>query len=390
MSFPHYSRFTSWLQLLVILLLATVPGCGGDKPGSSSVDVTQALGGDVPEGFERAMAVRRFQFPEDHGPHPGFRNEWWYITGHLRDGEQNLYGFQITFFRIALLPHTGTESSRTSAWAGSQVWMAHAAVTDVAARRHLAQERYSRAEPGLAGAVAMPFRVWLGDWQLMAVDGATTTQNWRLNIGTEEFALELDFSPLKPVVLQGDRGLSQKSNSPGNASYYYSIPRLDTRGELTMVAPDGDKRVLTVAGLSWLDREWGSSALGADQSGWDWFSLQLESGQDLMFYRLRDRAGAMHDSSFGSWVEAEGTSTVITPDDIRLTPLKWWRSANHRRYPISWRLDYPAATASWIVRALLPDQEMDLAVIYWEGLVEVVEADSGSRVGLGYLEMTGY
>ncbi|MFA5496086.1 MAG: lipocalin-like domain-containing protein [Porticoccaceae bacterium] len=386
-----------FLRLVVLLGVAlAVAACDGHRPAPSSVDVTQALGGEAEEGFERAMTVREFHFPADHGPHPEFRNEWWYITGHGRDERDNLYGFQITFFRIAIAPDA---PRRASAWAGNQVWMAHAAVTDVASGLHLAAQRYSRAEPGLAGAAAAPFRVWLGDWQLTglpeegitgeAANGAAQGGLWHLSMAAEDFALELTFNPAKPVVLQGDRGLSQKSGSPGNASYYYSIPRLDTGGELT-IGSGGDKRVIPVTGMSWLDREWGTSALGADQSGWDWFSLQLDSGRDLMFYRLRDTEGGMHGSSLGTWIEADGSSTVISPDDIRLTPLQWWRSPGGRRYPVSWSLNYPGAGADWIVRALLPDQEMNLAVIYWEGLVEVLEPESGRRLGLGYLEMTGY
>jgi predicted secreted hydrolase len=218
-------------------------------------------------------------------------------------------------------------------------------------------------------------------WRLeMDEDGV-----WRLRVDAGAFALNLTLAPAKPVVLQGDRGLSRKGPEPGNASYYYSFTRVQTEGTLRR---RGETHAVT--GLSWLDREWGTGSLAAGQVGWDWFSLQLDSGADLMYYRLRDEEGTSHPASRGTWVTRDGRSRDIGPGKIGLEPLDWWRSADGRRYPVRWRLDYPEAGLDLIVRAVLPDQHMDLAVAYWEGLVEVVDTRSGRILGHGYLEMTGY
>ena len=364
---------------LVVLLAVVVAGCNGENPGPQGIDISRALGQTADaDCYARAVAVRPFSFPFDHGAHPRYRNEWWYATGHLRDAGGNLYGFQVTLFRIAVAPQPPRSQS---AWATNQVWMAHAAITDVAAGEHREFQRFARGALGLAGAQRDPVRVWLGDWSMTLVN----ENRWELSLSTEAFSLELMLEPLKPVVLQGDRGLSRKSPLPGNASYYYSQTRLATTGEITIRG----KR-LEVTGSSWLDREWGTSALAPDQAGWDWFSLQLDSGEELMFYRLRTSAGGMHPNSLGSWVTDKGSSTTVTPADIELEPIGWWRSGSGRRYPIEWRLVHPATGSHWRVRAVLADQEMNLTVIYWEGLVEVVDTGSGDVVGHGYLEMTGY
>ncbi len=361
------------------LLALVLAACGERQPPQGEMALDRVLG-PAQGDYARALTPRRFDFPADHGPHPRFRNEWWYVTGHLRDDRNRLYGYQVTFFRFAIAPEM---PQATSAWSTNQVWMAHAAVTRVEQDSHSEVERFARGALALAGAQSPPFRVWLGDWQL----GAPPSGNgsWQLALDAGAFSLELSLVPERPVVLQGDAGLSHKSEEPGNASYYYSITRLPTEGRLTL-----DGRTRRVSGSSWLDREWGTSALSPQQSGWDWFSLQLNDGRDLMFYRLRTREGEMHPSSRGSLADEGGKVRNIDPQDMILTPLAWWRSDSGRRYPVRWRVQYPAIGADWEVRALVQDQEMNLAVVYWEGLVEVTDRATGERLGLGYLEMSGY
>ena len=364
---------------LLLSLLLVLSGCGERQPPRQTIDLEQVLGpaqGDYP----RALNPRRFHFPADHGPHPRFRNEWWFVTGHLRDQQGRLYGYQVTFFRFAISP---TRPDTTSAWATNQLWMAHAALTHVEQDTHREVQRFARGALALAGAESPPFRVWLGDWQLRATGAGD--QPWLLTLDAGTFSLDLSLLPERPVVLQGDRGLSQKSEEPGNASYYYSITRLPTTGRLTV---DGQQR--RVSGASWLDREWGTSALSPQQSGWDWFSLQLDDGRDLMFYRLRTRNGDMHPASRGSLADSGGKVRNIDPRELTLTPLEWWRADSGRRYPVHWRVQSPSLGADWEIRALVTDQEMTLAVIYWEGLVEVIDRATGKRIGLGYLEMSGY
>jgi len=370
---------TLLLTLVVIWLLASLGGCEERAPQKHKITVAEALGGSVAEGFARADQVIDFHFPVDHGPHPDYRNEWWYVTGNLADQQGRRYGYQVTFFRIALLPPEQRRDTDSN-WNPRHLWMAHAALTDAAGQRHYQQEKFSRGNPGMAGASAQPFRVWLDHWQLQSVDGDFP---WQLDVAGDDFSLSLQLTALKPLVLQGNRGLSQKSQTPGNASYYYSYSRLATRGQLQLA--DGQHQV---SGLSWFDREWSSSALDTDQQGWDWFSLQFEDGSELMYYQLRDRQGQTHASSQGSFVNASGAKEAISAAQIHLQPQRYWQDGRGSRYPVEWSLNYK--NRQWIIRPLLDNQLMRTSVTYWEGAVEVVDRDSQRLLGRGYLEMTGY
>jgi len=303
--------------------------------------VDQALSGEDDAGFARALAPRPFVFPEDHGPHPGFKNEWWYLTGNLAGVDGRRFGFQATFFRIALAPGA---PQRESAWATRQVWMVHAALSDVAAGRHIARERFARGALGLAGAQANPLRVWVEEWRLEEQQ----VGEWRLLLDGGDFSLDLALEPLRPPLLQGDKGLSRKSAEPGNASYYYSITRLATGGRIRVGG-----REYPVQGLSWLDREWSTSALGKQQVGWDWFSLQLDEGSDLMFYHLRERSGESSAQSAGSVVRAGGTQLGLKADDVILTARRWWENRIGVRYPIAWELYIKPLHRRFVVEALI-------------------------------------
>ena len=347
-----------------------------------AIAVDTALGNDDNTGFARAYAPRPFQFPADHGPHADFRNEWWYVTGQLADATGRPFGYQLTLFRIALSP---TAPTADSAWRTNQLYMGHFALTDVAGNRHYGFERFSRSALGLAGAQASPFRVWLEDWELASTE--STFFPLRLRAQQGELALDLTLTATKPVILQGERGLSQKSAEPGNASYYYSYTRLPTQGTVQVAG-----RTLTVTGASWLDREWSTSALGPEQSGWDWFALQLDDGRDLMLYRLRRKDGSVDPFSNGTLVEANGQARRLLWNEMILQPLGEWRSPhNGDRYPARWRLQIPSEQLDVTVTPKIADQEMRLSVRYWEGAV-TVDGHAGHRAigGQGYLEMTRY
>ncbi|MEQ8262214.1 lipocalin-like domain-containing protein [Pseudohaliea sp.] len=363
-----------------LLLLCLLGVACGDRRPATGLDVSSALGGEAAAGFARASEPRRFAFPEDHNAHRAFRNEWWYFTGQLATADGEGFGYQVTFFRIALAP---AAPGRSSAWATRQVWMAHVALSAIDAGAHWHGERFARAALGLAGQQARPFRVWLEDWQVTGGEGGSFP--WELAVATEDFTLALSLSPERDPLLQGDEGLSQKSAEAGNASYYYSITRLATAGAITV---GGERH--TVTGRSWLDREWSTSALGADQAGWDWFSLQLDNGADLMVYRLRQKDGSTDRHSAGTLLGADGRRQALAAGDFQLQPRRWWRSEDGTRYPVAWRLQVPGAGLDLRVEALLDDQVMDTAVRYWEGAVSVAEADSDRTLGRGYLEMTGY
>ncbi len=227
----------------------------------TTTSIADVLGESNPAGFARALAPKKFRFPNDHGPHPEYKHEWWYFTGNLDTEEGQHFGFQLTFFRIGLAPKS---PQRTSAWATNQVYMAHFTVSDVANKRFYNFERFSRGAAGLAGASSAPFRVWLEDWSVEGLGALRhSVPTMRLHAVEDDIAIDLDVSSLKPVVLQGERGLSRKSAESGNASYYYSSTKLDTQGVITI-----EGKPFEVSGFSWMDREWSTSALAKDQVGW--------------------------------------------------------------------------------------------------------------------------
>ncbi|HEY5642150.1 MAG TPA: lipocalin-like domain-containing protein, partial [Woeseiaceae bacterium] len=342
----------------------------------------ELLSSEEDSGFATAIAPRAFVFPADHGPHPGFRNEWWYVTGNLDGDGGRRFGFELTIFRFALAP---TLLTAASSWRSNQVYIAHFAVTDAGRERFYTAERYSRGALGLAGASADPFRVWIDDWEI-ATEEPGRPEQWRLRASDAEFALDVALTAAKPPVLNGIDGLSQKSAEPGNASYYYSITRWLTEGSIRL----GDEEY-RVSGLSWLDREWSSSALAADQLGWDWFALQLSDGSELMFYNLRKLDGSQDEHSAGTWISADGASTHIDREDVEIEVTDTWDSPEGGRYPSAWVLRVPDRGLSLEIRPVMADQELFTTVRYWEGAVDVRGQRHGSPVeGRGYVELTGY
>lgn len=350
---------------------------GSAPEAGKTYSLNEALGGSAAEGFKRAEAPRRFSFPADHGPHEGFRNEWWYFTGNLTAAGERRFGYQLTFFRSELTPHP---AKRESDWGTNEVYMAHFALTDVEGKRFRFAERFSRAALGLAGAGGRPLAVRLEDWS--ALESAAKPWSVKLRAAEGDLTVDLDLSSVKPVVLNGEGGLSRKSAASGNASYYYSIPRLATSGTITL---GGDR--FKVSGVSWLDREWSTSALDKDQAGWDWFALHLADGRDLMYYQLHRFDGGSDPFSAGTLVRADGSYLHLTRDEVQLEPLGRWTSPKSgASYPSGWRMKVPSQGIHVEVVPLLADQELAAGFRYWEGAVEV----RGSARGDGYLEMTGY
>jgi predicted secreted hydrolase len=352
-----------------------------ETPGQEARTDVMAVLGAPDAGFARADAPRPFRFPADHGPHPEYRSEWWYYTANVRADDGRRFGFQLTFFRFALTPKA---TLRTSAWGTNQVYMAHFAVTDVAGRRFHAAERFGRGALDLAGARAAPYRVWLGSWEARA-DGTAFPLVLRAADGG--YGIDMWLARGKPVVANGEAGLSRKSADPGNASYYYSIPRMPVSGRIA--TPDG---AWQVEGAAWFDREWSSSALAPDQIGWDWFALQLSDGRDLMIYRLRTRDGGTDPHSAGTLVEADGRSRSLIARDFLLDELDHWSSPRgEARYPSRWRVRVPSAAIDVEITPELADQELDLAFRYWEGASRVAGVSADAEVtGQGHVELTGY
>nr|WP_305908030.1 lipocalin-like domain-containing protein [Methylomarinum sp. Ch1-1]MDP4520833.1 lipocalin-like domain-containing protein [Methylomarinum sp. Ch1-1] len=325
----------------------------------------------------------RLVFPRDHGPHDAYRSEWWYYTGNLQSKTGRRFGYELTFFRFAL---TSQPIAGASNWRSNQVYMAHFALTDVENQRFYADERYARAGNGLAGARKDKLHVWLYDWQARAHD-ANEKAGITLNAQSDEAAIDLQLTPLKPLVLQGQDGLSQKSAEPGNASYYYSYTRLQTEGRLRI----GHEN-FAVNGASWMDREWSSSALSKEQAGWDWFALQLFDDSEIMFYRLRRKDGKADPHSAGAVFHADHSQTNLSSTDVVIEQLDNWRSPHSGiSYPSQWRLSIPSQKLELLITPLMEDQELNITYRYWEGAVSVSGVHQGRPVtGQGYVELAGY
>lgn len=317
-----------------------------------------------------------FAFPRDHGAHPAFRTEWWYVTGTLHGANGRPLGFQVTFFRT----HPAVPTGGASRFDPSQILFAHAALSDPALGHLLHGEQAARAGFGLAGAAVGDADVGLRGWRLKRLaDGSFATR-----VATRDFALQLRFRPTEPVLLEGEGGYSRKGPDSTQASYYYSLPHLAVTGTVRRGTES-----MAVTGQAWMDREWSSDYLAPGAAGWDWTGLNLADGGALMAFRIRNRQGGTLWAG-GSFRRADGQLTVFRPDDVRFIPLQRWRSARTgATYPVAQRLEIrlPEGVQGWTLRPVFPDQELDGRAgglpVYWEGAVT-------TQGGAGYLELTGY
>lgn len=344
-------------------------------PGALRAQGFAGLSADA-EGFTLPQPDPNFVFPRDHGPHPDFRIEWWYVTANLRGADGADYGIQWTLFRTALRPEA--PGAEAAGWASPQVWFAHAGLTTAA--RHFAAQTFARGGIGQAGVTTAPFDAWINDWRMRTPAGADMADAFdRLDVAARapDFGYALEMRAEGPLLFQGQGGYSVKSPR-GQASYYYSQPHCRVTGRLDL--PGGP---VEVTGRAWLDREWSSQPLAESQTGWDWFSLHLSDGAKLMVYRLRDSAGP--DYVPGAWVAPDGSARYIPDGALILEPLDHATVAG-RRIPVDWRITWDAGGLDIVTRPLNPQSWMGLNVPYWEGPVFV----SGSHDGIGYLEMTGY
>jgi predicted secreted hydrolase len=373
------------------LAFVVLGGCAADESGSEVAGAPGLSGirylssaDDADDGFARALAPRAFAFPADHASHPEFSTEWWYFTGNVFADRGRHYGFELTLFRVALSP---PGNDRESALAASTVWMGHLAVTDTAEERFQTAERLSRGAPGLAGATGgndeRPVVVAVEDWNVTIRGDAV-----ELRASDSGFGIELELAGLDRIVSQGDGGLDAKGPEPGNASFYYSAPRLAVTGRLQSAG----EAAVAVTGTAWMDREWSTSALSPGLAGWEWFALQLDDGRDLMFYRLRGVDGSTSPFSGGSLTDATGRTTRLDAGDVLLEPTRGWTSpATRVRYPVAWRLTVPRENLGLDIEPRLDGQELDLSVRYWEGAVSVSGNAAGADIrGVGYLELAGY
>lgn len=331
-----------------------------------------------------ALPGYHYQFPRDHFSHPGFQNEWWYYTGNLETGGGRRFGYELTFFRhgVSRAPASG------SVWDVPDVWLAHLALSDIGGERFYHTERLNRPGPGFAGASLERGLIWNGNWFSRWTNGG---QRQQLQAIADRFRFNLVLEPLKPPVIHGRDGVSRKGPLEGQASHYISFTRLRTRGTVEV---KGER--WAASGLSWMDHEFFTHQLTADQSGWDWFSIQFDDGAELMLFRLRRKDGAADPFSAGTWIPAAGPSRQLTAGDFNLQPGAVWHSkATGGDYPITWTITVRPLKLDLRLTTPLAGQELTggstASPSYWEGAVDVEGTREGRGVrGRGYLEMTGY
>jgi len=366
--------------VIFITLTILTNGCG---PGEAPVPVADfAVLAQHAQGYEQARPGQQLKFPRDHGPHPGYRVEWWYLTANLTDPAGQSYGAQWTLFRLAVKP-PGVHKAENS-WQKNQVFMAHFAITTPAT--HVSFQRYSRGganmETDRAGVTSKPFSAWLDDWALHS-----TGTGWlpmEVQARQDNYSIHLQLQSDNPLVLQGDAGFSRKHVN-GGGSYYYSQPFLKASGDLLVAG-----KKIPVTGEAWLDREWSSQFLQADQVGWDWFSLHLENGEKLTLFQLRQQSGGNRDDNYlyASLIAADGNTTVLNAELVRLTVLEENILAG-RSLPVRWRIELPQIDRQFNIEALHSNQWMAVDFPYWEGAI-VVSGNGPENRGRGYMELTGY
>lgn len=323
-------------------------------------------------GYAKVEKGKIFAFPQDHGAHPDYRIEWWYITANLEDSSGKQYGIQWTLFRQATAPPPQREG-----WHSQQVWLGHAAVS--AEGKHLSAETVARGLTGQAGVTTDPLSVWIDDWNLSsnAKPGDDALSSIELQASAKDFSYKLAMTAEGGLVFHGLSGISKKSDL-GQSSFYYSQPFYSVAGKLMIEGQPVD-----VAGKAWLDREWSSQPLSATQTGWDWFSIHLASGEKVMLFRLRNAAADNYYS--GTWISADGTTSQLDPTAIKFSELEKTEVQNHI-IPTRWRLEVPSRQLDIETTPLNQDSWMNTSIQYWEGPISI----SGSHEGVGYLEMTGY
>lgn len=372
-----------WLKYLAVAGLALLLcACTPQAPNPSERPaLTRTLGTATGAGFAEVVAPLQLEFPRDHGAHPRHRIEWWYVTARLQSADGHRFGAQFALFRYALRPD---DAAMREDWRSGQIYLAHAAITDIDGDRFKFDEQWARGAAGLAGAQAAPFRAWLGDCSIGA-QGSPTTLPLHLKCVAGNFGYDLVLSGADTPVLHGDQGYSQKSDS-GSASAYYSYPQLSATGELWI-----DDARHQVSGKAWYDHEWTSGVLAADQVGWDWFSLRLSDGSALMLFNIRRQDGSVA-SRRGSLIEADGSVRALAEGDLDVRANGQWtspRSGVH--WPLRWTLSSQSLDLSLDITPTRDDQEFDGTVRYWEGAIDASGQRDGKPVRAeGYLELTGY
>lgn len=350
--------------------------------------ISPALAQDsVPSGgFAIAEAGWTYRFPRDHGSHEQFKTEWWYFTGHLWTPDQKRYGFEVTFFRVGIVPPAKRQQV-SSPWRVDDIALAHFAITDLSDKRFRYVEKLNRSSRFTANAKTGSLDVFNEGWSVSMSGDRTII----LEADSDEYEIELEMSPAKAPAIHGENGISVKGAGVGYASHYYSLSRLRIEGTIR----DGE-RSYSCKGIGWMDHEFGSSILREDQKGWDWFALQLDDETELMLYQIRRTDGTPDITSSGSFIAQDGTVLHLGHDQFVIEPLGEWTSPlSGGTYPMGWRVVVPSLGIDLEVEETMRPQELvtegSTGLVYWEGAVDVDGRSGANAVrGYGYVEMTGY
>lgn len=341
-----------------------------------------------PQTWQPALPGYRYEFPRDYFSHPDYQTEWWYYTGNLQTPEGRRFGFELTFFRQAIDLPRETFASHDP-WRPDQIYLAHLALSDIDGREFYHTERLNRSGPGLAGVSVDQQRYWNGNWQVRWISLETAEQ--QLQAVSDRLTLTLDLKPEKPLVINGQNGISQKGPRPGEASHYISFTRLRAAGQLQW-----KNAQFSVNGLAWMDHEFFTSSAHSAISGWDWFAIQLDNAEEVMLYRLRTSSGQENPYSSGTYVDSRGAAHFLDAMQFVVTPGEAWQSPDSgARYPIAWNISIPSLGLDLVERTALKNQELftknRISPVYWEGAVTYQGHIHDQPIrGVGYLEMTGY
>lgn len=339
-----------------------------------------ACSGTAAEDWALALPGWQYEFPRDHHAHPDFKTEWWYFTGNLTTADGREMGYQLTFFRQGVRRDGGAKSR----FATEDIKLAHFAVSDLDAESFTHGQKVSRGSFGDAGFNDEGRLAWIDDWEVRLTKGG----RFQLRASYDGARIDLMLTLRKEPILHGKDGVSQKSAGEGRASHYYSLTRLETVGTVEV----GGKSY-AVTGWSWFDQEWATNQLTESQTGWDWFSLQFDDGTELMLFQIRLKDGGRDAYSHGTFVHADGSTTLIMNEDFVLKDgRKWLSKKTGGEYPVDWKIAIPKLSLELEVRARMDEQELELnPIAYWEGSIAAAGRRDGTSIkGCGYLEMTGY
>ncbi len=377
---PIFHGVVIGFQICLVWIFITACGPAPTET-TDRINLVQALSDTTNSHcFKTADTVRAFEFPRDNGPHPDFRTEWWYYTGNLTTEQGRHFGYQLTFFRQALACDI---PQGDSAWRTRQLYFAHFALTNTREAHFHSALRMNRGALSIAG--ADPLRVWIDQWEARYTPTRLHLRAGAVDMDGLPFSIDLELDLPVRIIPQGDQGLSAKGPGKGNASYYYSLPRIGTRGEVV----SGNSRE-RVKGLTWFDHEWSTTALGREVGGWDWFAVHLDDGRDLMVCQVRRGDGSTSKFGFGSLMTAGGEIRILGSKDFTITPQKIWKSPHTGiPYPAQWEIRLREPQLHLVVRPVVADQEHRHSFSYWEGAARFVSPDKGIS-GMGYVELTGY